>query len=257
MNYFASDTAARHYLEGRPDFHSIAVDHIGNFLGLSGKVERALDIACGTGLSTKALLPIASSVYGTDTSAEMLRLAYEAPNIQYTVAIAEQQPYADHSFDLITVCSGVHWFDIDAFLRECARLLKPKAWVVLYDNFFLGRMAGNSGFNAWYEEHYLVKFPAPPRNSNYEWSRAGLAEKALHFEEEEQYRNTVALNKVGLVQYLISQSNVIAFVNGGSISYAAAIEWLNNELGHFFPDESFKGEFLFGNWIKYIQEHGT
>jgi ubiquinone/menaquinone biosynthesis C-methylase UbiE len=257
MNYFATDTAAKHYQAGRPDFHSIAIERIGTFLGLAGKVDRALDVACGTGLSTKALLPIASNICGTDTSEDMLRLAYKAPHIQYAVAAAEQQPYLAQSFDLITVCSGVHWFDIDAFLLECKRLLRPGAWLVLYDNFFLGKMDGNPGFNDWYESRYLLKFPAPPRNSNYNWSKEQIADKGLDFAEEEQYSNPITFDKKGLIQYLITQSNLIAQVNNGHVSYDEAVAWLNIELNSFFFNESHCGEFLFGNWIKYIQKRDS
>src|SRR6476661_1539930 len=134
MNYFSPKTAAERYSKGRPDFHSNTIKHIKDYLHLDQKLNNALDVACGTGLSTKALLEIATHVYGTDSSQEMLNLAAQPGGIQYAIAPAEQQPFADNSFDLITVSSGVHWFDIDRFLAEAYRLLKPTAWLVLYEN---------------------------------------------------------------------------------------------------------------------------
>jgi predicted TPR repeat methyltransferase len=68
MNYFNAKTAAERYSKGRPDFHSNTIKHIKDYLHLDKKLNNALDIACGTGLSTKALLEIATNVYGTDTS---------------------------------------------------------------------------------------------------------------------------------------------------------------------------------------------
>src|SRR5450432_2676543 len=115
MNYFNPKTAAERYSKGRPDFHSNTIKHIKNFLYLDNKADKALDIACGTGLSTKALLEIATDVYGTDASQQMLNFAPLTSKINYSVASAEQQPFADNYFDLITVSSGVHWFDIDKF----------------------------------------------------------------------------------------------------------------------------------------------
>src|SRR6187549_2325954 len=112
MNYFSPKTAAERYSKGRPHFHSNTIQHIKDYLRLDKKLNNALDIACGTGLSTKALLEIATNVYGTDMSQEMLNFALQKDKINYSVASAEQQPFADSNFDLITVSSGVHWFDI-------------------------------------------------------------------------------------------------------------------------------------------------
>lgn len=127
MNYFNPKTAAERYVKGRPDFHSNTIKHIKEYLHLNNKLDNGLDIACGTGLSTKALLEIATNVYGTDTSQEMLNLALQPDKINYSLASAEQQPFADKTFDLITVSSGVHWFHIDKFLAEANRLLKSKS----------------------------------------------------------------------------------------------------------------------------------
>ncbi|MBL7709803.1 MAG: methyltransferase domain-containing protein, partial [Chitinophagaceae bacterium] len=71
MNYFDPKTAAERYSKGRPDFHHNTIRHIKEYLQLDKKLDAALDIACGTGLSTKALLEIATTVYGTDISQEM------------------------------------------------------------------------------------------------------------------------------------------------------------------------------------------
>ena len=108
MNYFSPKTAAQRYSKGRPDFHSNTTKHIKDYLRLDKKLDKALDIACGTGLSTKALLEIATTVFGTDVSQEMLNLALESEKINYSIASAEQQAFADNTFDLITVSSGVH-----------------------------------------------------------------------------------------------------------------------------------------------------
>jgi ubiquinone/menaquinone biosynthesis C-methylase UbiE len=113
MNYFGPKTSAEKYAKGRPDFHDNIIKRIRDFLRLDVKLEKALDIAWGTGLSTKALLSLATKVYGTDISQEMLNLALHTDKINYSVAPAEHQPFPDNQFDLITVSSGVHWFQID------------------------------------------------------------------------------------------------------------------------------------------------
>src|SRR6266566_3385197 len=75
INFFASESAAQRYAKGRPYFHLIVIGRIKKRLALTFPVRRALDVGCGTGLSTMALKEIAERVVGIDSSAEMIGLA--------------------------------------------------------------------------------------------------------------------------------------------------------------------------------------
>jgi hypothetical protein len=138
-------------------------------------------------------------------------------------------------------------------LKEADRLLKSKSWLVLYENYFFSQMAGNIKFSDWYPNVYVVKFPVPPRNDNYNWSNKNLNPKNLNFVTEETFKNPVKLNKAQLVSYFTTQSNIIASVETGKTTYKEAESWLNNELAYFFADDKTEQTFYFGNWIKYIQ----
>lgn len=256
MNYFDKEAAASRYVKGRPDFHSNTIKHISSYLHLKEKFEKALDVASGTGLSTKALLEIAHHVYGTDVSHEMLKLAADADKIIYSLAPAEQQPFPDHFFDLITVSSGVHWFDIDRFLFEANRLLKNRGWLVLYENHFIAEMDGNNDFTRWFHEVYLKEFPSPGRNDSYSWANENLHEKNLSFVHEEKFKNPVTLSRKKLVLYFTTQSNVISAVERNETTFEQAEDWLSRELSPFFPDEYKEQVIHYGNWIKYIQRAG-
>lgn len=253
MNYFQPVSAAERYAKGRPDFHSNTIQHIKEYLQLTSKLDAALDIACGTGLSTKALLTIAKHVYGTDTSKAMLDLAAGSDTIQYIQAPAEQQPFPDSSFDLITVSSGVHWFAIDQFLAEANRLLKPKAWLVLYENYFIAEMQGHAAFTDWFRNVYLQKFPSPPRNNDYPWTDENLAPKNFRLATEERFKNPIRFTKSQLSLYFTTQSNIIAAVEKGITTYHEAEDWLGNELSLFFTGDDTVETIYYGNWIKYIQ----
>jgi ubiquinone/menaquinone biosynthesis C-methylase UbiE len=253
MNYFATKRSATLYAEGRPDFHGICVQRIQQHINLDKTGTRVLDIACGTGLSTKALLAVADDVYGTDVSAAMLDHAACSEQICYRRASADQQPFADAFFDLITVCSGVHWFDTDPFLAEAKRLLKPGGWLVLYDNFFMAVMENNPGFNSWHRQVYLKQFPAPARNDNYDWSAPNLESKQFVPVFEESFTNGVAFSLNDLVCYFMSQSNTIAAVDAGKSTDGAVRSWLQNELIPFFSDTAATPLFTFGNQIRYLQ----
>ncbi len=254
MNYFNLKSAAERYAKGRPNFHNNTIQHIKEFLKINNKPGNALDIACGTGLSTKALLEIANNVYGTDVSGEMLNLAPLKEKINYAVAPAEQQPFADNFFDLITVSSGVHWFNIDRFLNEAKRILKNKAWLILYENHFIAEMAGHENFSNWFFNVYIKKFPSPPRNNNYSWSNQNLNPKGFIFIKEEKFKNAVTFNKKQLILYFTTQSNIISAVEKNETSYEEAENWLSQQLALFFNNDAIEQTIHYGNWIKYIQK---
>ncbi|MBL0256880.1 MAG: methyltransferase domain-containing protein [Bacteroidetes bacterium] len=174
-----------------------------------------------------------TDVYGTDISQEMLNRALEQDKIHYTIASAEEQPFADDSFDLITVGSGIHWFDIDKFLIETQRLLKSRSWLVLYDNYFIAKMVGNDNFTDWFERVYLKKFPSPPRNNFYSWTSENLTPRNFNFVTEEKFKNTITFNKNQLTLYFTTQSNIIAAVEKNETTYEQVEYWLNQELASF------------------------
>ncbi len=253
MNYFDPATAAERYSKGRPDFHSNTIKHIKEYFHLYKKLDKALDIACGTGLSTKALLEIATNFYGTDTSQEMLNFASQPDKIHYSIATAEQQPFTDNDFDLITVSSGVHWFDIDKFLVEANRILKSKSWLVLYENYFISEMVGNNNFASWFPNVYLKKYPSPPRTNAYSWTKENLNPKNFTFVTEERFKNSISFNKKQLALYFTTQSNIIAAVEQKQTTYELVENWLNQELVPFFDNDYTTQTINYGNWIKFIQ----
>lgn len=254
MNYFTHYTAAERYSKARPNFHPNTINRIKEYLLIENKFDSALDIACGTGLSTQALLSIATHVYGTDNSKVMLDVALQKENINYQEAQAEKQPFADHFFDLITVCSGVHWFDIDKFLLEANRLLKNNSFVVLYDNFFLGEMEGNPELKNWYNVVYLNSFPAPARNDNYIWTNDKLNRMNFDIVNEQKFNNAISFNKKELGLYFTTQSNIISAVEKKRVSYTEVDIWLNKELSIFFANEDKREIVHFANWIKYLKK---
>lgn len=254
INYFSPKQAAERYAKGRPDFHQQTIARVRSYLKIGSKVEKALDVACGTGLSTKALLDISKEVFGTDPSNEMLSHALAPEQIRYSLAMAEAQPFPSATFDLITVSSGVHWFEVDSFLREAARLLKPNGALVIYDNFFLAEMENEPEFKQWFNEVYLAKFPSPPRNDAYKWEREKLSLLGFDFEFEDSFKNEVDFTKGQLAMYFTSQSNIISQVEKSMITYEEAESWLNKELEVFYKSDQQIQRMNYGNWIKYLRK---
>ncbi|MCF8238629.1 MAG: class I SAM-dependent methyltransferase [Saprospiraceae bacterium] len=93
--------------------------------------DRAWDCATGNGQVATLLADHFNQVDATDISARQLAEAVARPNIHYALAPAEDTPFPDHVFDLITVGQAVHWFEHERFYREVERVLKPDGLLAL------------------------------------------------------------------------------------------------------------------------------
>lgn len=111
--------------------------------------RRALDLACGTGdlgFSLAAAMP-GLQVTGVDPSAEMLRIARtrvaspDATRITFALGEMAALPAETASVDVITAGYGFRNVpDLDAAVRECARVLRPGGVLGSLD-FFVPRNA--------------------------------------------------------------------------------------------------------------------
>jgi ubiquinone/menaquinone biosynthesis C-methylase UbiE len=102
--------------------------------------DLALDVATGTGNTALALAPYVRRVIGLDLTRQMLdearRVAAEKAiqNVDWVVGDAAHLPFEDERFDLYTVRAAPHHFpDLDAFLNEAFRVLKPDRDAVFID----------------------------------------------------------------------------------------------------------------------------
>ena len=96
------------------------------------KGDLVLDVATGTGNTAFALAPHARRVIGLDLTREMLleagKVATEKNilNVDWVIGDAEHLPFQDETFDVYTVRAAPHHFlDVDAFMAEAFRVLKP------------------------------------------------------------------------------------------------------------------------------------
>lgn len=90
------------------------------------------DCATGNGQVVRELAPHFEKAVATDISENQLRQAPDLPNVEYRCLRAEETPFKDNTFDLITVGQAIHWFDIEAFLRESARVARNGATMAVW-----------------------------------------------------------------------------------------------------------------------------
>ncbi|GHO44230.1 class I SAM-dependent methyltransferase [Ktedonospora formicarum] len=250
MNYFAYTDVARRYAAYRPYFHPLVISKVQATLKLETPVKKALDVACGTGQSTRALKHIADQVIGCDISSEMISAATQQPGISYVVAPAEQLPFENASFDLLTVSLAFHWLDRMRFIPEAARVLRPGGWLIIYTNSFEGVMREDPNFEQWFTQTYLEHYPVTPRDSK-PLDHHVLAEYALHAKREERYVNDVLFTPDELVSYLMTKSLVTAVIERGEKSHDAIYSELLEQVSTFFASDH--GTFRFSGTIRYIQ----
>lgn len=251
VNLFDAKSAARLYVRGRPYHQDVVIERVKERLNLDGRLDRALDVACGTGLSCVALKAIATRVYGVDISIEMLQQAARDARIGYAVCPSERLAIGGAAVDLVTVSSAFHWFDRDLFLSEAKRVLKPLGWLVVYNNFFFSRMKENADFGTWFTSTHLKQFPTPSRD-NRRFDEDDAEQAGFRFIEREWYTNDVPWDARQLVDYLLTQTNVSAVVEDGTWTLEEVRRYLGREVGQFFPATG-RGTFEFGGPIWYLR----
>lgn len=118
-DYFGPQAAD--YLKYRPRYPQ----SLFTYLATSVKSTRlAWDCATGNGQAAVGLAHRFAKVYATDPSADMIKNAMEHPRVTYAVAKYETT-LPDASVSLITVAQALHWFDINAFIKEARRVMEP------------------------------------------------------------------------------------------------------------------------------------
>ncbi len=102
---------------------------------------RILDVGCGTGLLTQAIAEKHSSceVIGIDASRPMIEVAHRkraGGRISYRQAVAEDLPFGDGDFDIVTSALFFHHVNRvckSQALSEARRVLKPGGQLVVAD----------------------------------------------------------------------------------------------------------------------------
>ena len=183
---------------------------VSSFCALRGGEVKVLDMACGTGDISIALKRKGLEVIGADISENMLALARKkAPEIDFRYGDASELPFADGSFDAVTIAFGIRNFDKRAqCIRELHRVLKDggmlaiaefsiprnRLWRGIYTLYFknilpaVGRLVSKQSYAYSYLPESSFDFPAPEK------FRAELYEGG--------FREVTARSMTGGVSYL-------------------------------------------------------
>jgi ubiquinone/menaquinone biosynthesis C-methylase UbiE len=246
-NYFSTEAVAERYARARPAYHHHVIERLEEVLVDSLPFGQALDVGCGTGGSTIAIERLATTVVGIDPSLPMLRRADIGAVCAFVVGQAEKLPFQHSTFDLVTASSAFHWFDRASFLDETRRVLRKSGKLVVYDNYFSGNAIETDELSKWVFESYRSVYPPPPRAAvSFALDSIEGGFRCIH---REDYENAVSFTQESLVDYLSTQTNVIAAVEEGGLSVDDVKERLQSDLQPFFTQQALTIRFGGPIWI--------
>jgi SAM-dependent methyltransferase len=215
-NPFGTDDMAAGYATSRPPVHRRVIEQAFRQLSRPGTFQRALDIGCGAGVSTKALVDSARSCIGLEPSEAMLKWAPKiAPSAGFVVGSAESIPLRSRAVDLITAAGSLNYVNLDLFFPEAGRVLEPHGILLVYD-FSAGRSFRNAAsLDEWFYSFHR-RYP-PPANEARELSPGILAElsSGFHVDTHCQFEIGITLAPEFYLDYVMTETNVAAAVRNG------------------------------------------
>lgn len=108
-----------------PEMFEYILEHV-------NRKQHAWDCATGNGQAAVELAKYFETVDATDISQGQLAFAPKKENIIYQVCPAEQTPFENNRFDLITVAQAYHWLDPEAFEKEARRVGRNNCVVAVW-----------------------------------------------------------------------------------------------------------------------------
>lgn len=101
-----------------------------------GRSDRILDIGCGTCILEEGLEETNPVVVGLDLTPEMLSFAL-SKRLNCVRGLvngdAEALPFQDSAFDIVISCYVAKYCDLERFVAEAARVLRPGGRLLMYD----------------------------------------------------------------------------------------------------------------------------
>lgn len=230
---FRHHRVASGYASARPYLHPEVFAGVREVVRPAGPFRRALDVGCGTGLSSLALLDLAEEVVGVDAALDMLRRARREDGIRYLASGAEALPFRKGTFDLVAACGSMDWVDRPRFMPRAAEIARSGGWLVSLDFGDTGRSPEVPGLARWYDEVFLRACPRPPASDPMitadEAGRHGFA-APLH----RDFASACPFTASQYAAFLMTESSVIAAVEYGRKTEAEVRAWLERELEPLF-----------------------
>jgi ubiquinone/menaquinone biosynthesis C-methylase UbiE len=234
---FATEDMAVGYASHRPPVH----ERVFELLELGAgrlRVNRALDLGCGAGVSTRVLQPRALQVIGLDPSPSMVHWAKTlVPDAGFLAARAEAIPLADGTVDLVTAAGSLNYSVSESFFSETARVLSSEGRLLVYD-FEPGRVFRDApGLDRWFEE-FSLRYPWPhAEGREVQPETLGTESDEFKLLMAERFRIPIAMTREAYADYMMTETNVAAAVARG-VSAQEIRRWCGETLGSIWSYEA-------------------
>lgn len=198
---------AREYASSRPGYPP---ELFADLAALARRRELAWDCATGNGQAAVGLAEHFERVIATDISDAQIRNGIAHPRVEYRVVSSESSGLADHSVDLITVASAIHWFDIEAFLAEARRVARAGAVLAAW-SYHIGHVEApfDAVFARFYHDVLFSYFDPKARIVDDRYESLVLPGEPL---ETGEYRMTVRWNLDQMLAFIASWSGTRAYI---------------------------------------------
>ncbi|MBQ9382674.1 MAG: class I SAM-dependent methyltransferase [Ruminiclostridium sp.] len=161
-------------------------------LGLCTKGQRVLDIGTGTGVLPRNMYKYGAEWTGTDISENQTaqaKILSEGMNINYYVMPTEKLDFPNNTFDVITACQCIRYFDHENTVANLSRILKPSGHILVL-------------YMAWlpFEDEIAAASEKLVLKYNPEWTGCGETVHPIYIPEcyneyfEPEYRDEYRLN---------------------------------------------------------------
>lgn len=211
---------SKNYHIHRPDYP----DNLFSYLNSQvSQHDVAWDCATGNGQCALKLSTFFSKIIASDASTQQIKQSSHADNINYIVATAEYVPIRANCADLITVAQALHWFDIEAFTKEAARILNSEGVLAVWSynllninpdvDTVINQLDKNILKNYWPPERALVEnqyatihmpfteLTTKPFQMEVEWSLGQLIGYLNTWSSVEAYKKQNRSNPLDLIKH--------------------------------------------------------
>jgi demethylmenaquinone methyltransferase / 2-methoxy-6-polyprenyl-1,4-benzoquinol methylase len=171
--------------------------------------HRVLDLAAGTGTSSISIAQAGAFVVPCDFSLGMLQVGRRRlPSLPFTAGDALRLPFADASFDAVTISFGLrNVADVDLALREMARVTRPGGRIVVCEF----SHPTNRLFRSVYLNYLMKALPwvAAKVSSNPD-AYIYLAESIRAWPNQRQLAEQIAAQEWGSVEFTSLTGGIVA-----------------------------------------------
>lgn len=211
---YASKRLAHSYANYRPPIHKLVCGRISSEIPGDRPFDSVLDVGCGAGSSTAALLPIAQAVHGIDPYTQMIDAAKKAvPCASFACGHVERIPFGSGSFQLVTAAGCLNYTDTEIALREINRVLDVTGHLAVYD-FSAGKSIANDPQLSVKFSLFRRHFPSPPGYAlNLE--RLPYRDANLELTLYSEFDIEVSMSGAEYTQYLLGDAGVETAVRSG------------------------------------------